>query len=799
MGRVRVHVSKPGEPIVPNTGIITAPQQTYTSNSDNETSFYFGLGIIITAFIVVLLSAFFYKKWKKQGFSKRQLIPRVVLLAILSFSLSFAALNFVKNSTEDTIGVALNDNLIVSTDDIDIYVELDDEPVFATASGTVKIGSGTEGGYILKTFLNASDLVLDGDDNKRISSISSSTPTALSEGTWGISTAEIAGSYQDENWFIPASNEIDATIIKSTTYQTVVDDSTIIHYGVYVDPDTEPGTYVGTINFTAIENLVMQNIAEWGDTVVAGQEVFAIDKRDGRKYSVARLNDGNIWMTQNLDHDIDSTKTYTPADTDIPANWTPSISTYQTDTTIWNNSPTTMESYDPGDKYWNGIINDGSGDPMDYMTDAGDSHYHLGNYYNWTAAVAMDDSSDYTAKTATDQSICPAGWTLPIDMGAKSVMALSESYNNDGIRLHSSPVYLPYSGVWRGTFYSDSFGRTGYYQSSVSYNGMGSYGLLISSNLSGITIIYRRTGESIRCVARPVISDLTYMQDFSKLQPGDKRSVLASMEEDKQYQLKDIRDEKIYWISKLRDGRVWMTQNLDLNLDSTITYTHEDTDLGWGSDTETLSWTPVRSTIDATNVTNNTITGWSNNFYTPYSVDPGNYYWTDTPYDSVTDIYLNGDFGSDPVKWKKDEPFAGNGEHGHIGNYYNWSAAIAVNDSHAFVSSTITNPTENPQNSICPAGWRLPIISDSGITNEFFILFVRYENGRAIVSSPPFYFVRGGQVFKTLSSSGSHGAYWSSTVSDSNYASRLLFYSDRYTPLADGNRKNGQSIRCIVR
>ena len=54
------------------------------------------------------------------------------------------------------------------------------------------------------------------------------------------------------------------------------------------------------------------------------------DTRDGKYYWVAKLPDNNCWMTQNLDLDLSTSKTLTPADTNIPRNWTPSTSTTTT-------------------------------------------------------------------------------------------------------------------------------------------------------------------------------------------------------------------------------------------------------------------------------------------------------------------------------------------------------------------------------------------------------------------------------------------------------------------------------------
>ena len=63
-------------------------------------------------------------------------------------------------------------------------------------------------------------------------------------------------------------------------------------------------------------------------------------------------------------------------------------------------------------------------------------------------------------------------------------------------------------------------------------------------------------------------------------------------------QLKDTRDGKYYWVSKLADGKCWMTQNLDLDLSTSIALTPTTSDVS-------SNWTPEYST--AMSVTSSTL------------------------------------------------------------------------------------------------------------------------------------------------------------------------------------------------
>ena len=284
--------------------------------------------------------------------------------------------------------------------------------------------------------------------------------------------------------------------------------------------------------------------------------------------------------------------------------------------------------------------------------------------------------------------------------------------------------------------------------------------------------------------------------------------------DDNELQVIDIRDNNIYWIAKLKDGHCWMTQNLDLDLDNTITYTHENTDLGWGSDTATQSWTPTNSTIQLnadgkTFPTMGSTATTDNNV--PKSLNVGDWYYagysgTGNVLPSTEVNYLT----TTNETYFKRTPYTVNGQHGHIGNYYNWSASVASNDTSAYTTSTYSDITGNPQNSICPAGWRLPTMSSvssstAGTTNEFLHLNYIYNNGdtnnsKAMEGSPLF-FVRGGYINgSSLTSSGNNGYYWSSTVYDSSRAYYLFFYAtsvNYYT--SSGGRNYGRTVRCVAR
>ncbi len=296
------------------------------------------------------------------------------------------------------------------------------------------------------------------------------------------------------------------------------------------------------------------------------------------------------------------------------------------------------------------------------------------------------------------------------------------------------------------------------------------------------------------------------------------------VDEQNTLQLVDIRDNKLYWITKLKDGHCWMTQNLDLDLSSDVALTSENTDLNDNSlsdayslhysydpNTRITTWTPQNATKHSATGAG---TNWATSNNVAYSLDPGEWYWDGD--DSTPNCnYLNASVGC--THFTQDRTNAN--RHLSVGNYYNWSAAIASDDSSSLASSTYGSASDpdainkNPQNSICPKGWRLPTISYKGnvvnSTSEFARINGLYNNGIAnndkkLIGSP-LWFVRSGRVNNddSLLDPGSGADYWSSTVNNSSYAYYLSFTATNVSSASYYDwiygRFLGRSVRCVAR
>ncbi|MBP5648155.1 hypothetical protein J6X04_02610, partial [Candidatus Saccharibacteria bacterium] len=379
-------------------------------------------------------------------------------------------------------------------------------------------------------------------------------------------------------------------------------------YKINISSTQLAGNYLGKVKYTLVHPVadypntfhIAQNVGIWKDQLDVGDTIVMMDIRDNKLYTAAKLADGNIWMTQDLNFNFDSSKTYTSKDTDLPENttWTPSISTHEPDDHSWSWSSDTPESYDPGEQYsltygdlgenylesclngtcddsiynllidkfkslvnaeryvmscsigtcdadiynqltdeWKAFINtcdssfeycDESAMPINYDDPdflKGPSQYRTGNYYNWTAAVAMNDTSGQVyspdsgvdlLSVTTDQSICPAGWTLPRPgTGEDSFGALLDAYNidydsfdsGDNDILQYEPLFFTSNGMWSG--YLNDY-DTGLYWTPVADFAPLSfdYQFSIGSYSDPLNYQLRDYGLSVRCIARPVSSSL---------------------------------------------------------------------------------------------------------------------------------------------------------------------------------------------------------------------------------------------------------------------------------------------------
>ncbi len=409
------------------------------------------------------------------------------------------------------------------------------------------------------------------------------TGTATSGGTsnWAmkVSASSAGDGAQIVNGFdnyssVPENYMKVAGLNRSTADETVGSEITTT-YAAYISGGQAAGTYSGKVKYVLVHPFsggasdadTMQNVANWGAGIDVGQEVSVQDARDGQEYTVGRIcteyngescNASQLWMTQNLDFKIDPSTPLTSENTNLTTStdtsgatldgyseengvitWTPS-STLATPATInstsvsgWtndNNKPYQAEGTQSNEDIY--VYNGNRYNVNRYNslalcmsaghTQAECTHYKVGNYYNFSAATAMNDSSEYTSQyTKMPNSICPAGWRLPNGPTSSSstvsefgTMLVAQgvwsgsgpSYATDGFTrinttgIHGDPLYFVRSGYVNGS--SLYYMADGYYWSSAVISNIYSYSLgFASSGVSPDGSPNHSYGLSVRCVA----------------------------------------------------------------------------------------------------------------------------------------------------------------------------------------------------------------------------------------------------------------------------------------------------------
>lgn len=251
-----------------------------------------------------------------------------------------------------------------------------------------------------------------------------------------------------------------------------------------------------------------------------------IDSRNGTYYWVAKLKDGNCWMTQNLDLDLTNDTSLTPEDSDVSQNWNPPVTTEKDGIITDNNDTKGVYSWDFGFYVKN--------DPNDYDSNCGsiktmgsctgwtdvarltpattewigsvdnivsgntyDAHFLIGNFYQWDAATAGTGDT-ITSENATD-SICPKGWRLP-NGGFGEFSSLFES-SVYGTTITQVPYYYIPAGSIESGFLKFA-GNSGAYWSSTANS---SLAYCLGFDIAGVypsVDSSRSHGYSVRCIAR---------------------------------------------------------------------------------------------------------------------------------------------------------------------------------------------------------------------------------------------------------------------------------------------------------
>lgn len=245
-----------------------------------------------------------------------------------------------------------------------------------------------------------------------------------------------------------------------------------------------------------------------------GQMTALTDTRDGQTYTVAKLDDGKCWMTENLRFDIEtngnkinSTNTNNPDISFVSA-----VSQNPAPATTW----CIEESSDCVDK-----ITYNNENLKSLNTANSNRSYDNGVYYNWYTATAGNGTYS-TAGRNVSGDICPAGWRLPTgyqtgDFGVllgtifgvdySNTWSINNSTNPTGTVVVKKIRSYPYNFAYSGIANNDGIASVG-----QSIDLWGAYGDTFvftrgfwatrDETSPGTGMRYKANGATVRCIAQ---------------------------------------------------------------------------------------------------------------------------------------------------------------------------------------------------------------------------------------------------------------------------------------------------------
>ncbi len=630
---------------------------------------------------------------------------------------------------------------------------------------TIKVGTNNLYGYKLFVSTASStsntDLVNIADNTKTIENLNTSYSASDFENCtstntncmnkWGYRlTPNAPASSGSYGIFTPS----DSTPIMEST-EPVNEDTATMGFAAKIDYNKPAGQYELDLSFKALPTVTtyyMQDIATdqtLANTVCTEEPTVVIDKRDEQAYTIRRIN-GTCWMVENLQFtgtELDSTTSniapeYTPQN--------PYVATYYD---LESDGGTGNSCHSGSGGYINSCIHKAEitiqNTPIDHDSP---SITTSTVWYNYAAATAGTITGLHNTNPQL-YDICPSGWRLP---NLSEIQYIGSDDANIDIFAAITGGYYSYSGNLLDTTILGSW-----WSSTTTSKDNVRWLLIHKNDTLGFydTVEGRVSGRYIRCVMSPTtINNLTYMQDFAKLNESDnavkKTQVINSMTTDQAYTLNDIRDNQTYDIKKLGDGNVWMTDNLLLGYNASnptnydVTITSANTNIT--DSTKTIKF------YDA--ISNKASGGYcyaTYNYSTEVGTGNGN---------SYPCIHSGSDNNGDDTVW------------------YNYAAASA---------GTITglNNTTEASQDICSAGWRLPN------TTEHANLISYVSNYNLVYGG---YYVGG-----VLNDASVRSYWWSSSVGTTTtpplFRNTLRYYSGEVLVRNNYRGTDGLYVRCVAK
>ena len=556
--------------------------------------------------------------------------------------------------------------------------------------------------------------------------------------------------------------------------------------------------------------------------VAAGS--FALkDIRDGKKYLVRRLADGNCWMTQNLDLELYSSMTLTSKDTDINYDgngtrgdsWTLGSTTQPGGSlnTDWQ-SKHGIESVTITKKIYasatdSTVTNGGGSGEVTGACTGGTETAPCFAYVATTqtnaqpSAISSQPSSGVTYGTITDSTLKVASTTggVAADYTAGTAVAIYTIWakqvtgiSRDGANIATERTQ--WNSVIKGTSCTMAFDVNGQiYDIGDGY-------VACETETTGAPTITQYDGMAGYGINVPnlKIGDTTIIATSSTAN-------LATTAGDFRWQNNGADGAHVYDQGPTKYENRFTPSGGSLTVDGTsIPYQAKDSSTGASTTTTTAS-SVYQSCDGSATLTTSTF----NSDTATYTIgtttgETGSSLEGYTFLTCLTAI-------ADSINKTVGEPAA---DSGFAGNWYNWYAATAG-------SGTSSMSGTDAPDSICPRGWRLPgntgtksfanLLTTADSENPFidladnlsgynYNLATSGSNLDTSLLSTPLAFIRSGRYDYATSDPylmNAHGQFWSNRSSSSLLSVFGKLVSSSYNTDTNYSKNTGNSVRCVAR
>lgn len=356
-------------------------------------------------------------------------------------------------------------------------------------------------GYTAYASVANTDFVKDNSPTDIIPTIPHVTPNRTDDfpvNHWGLGFPE-----EDPNTFLPATTDM-----RIESVGTPVQDRSVgMLIGTRINSDVPAGHYNCTITFQVTPNVIPDTIrsidylqqmnTEVAASMQEGDSYKLRDSRNNKEYWIVKEN-GQIYMQQNLDLEFTNeigeggTPVYTvlaPVNSDVADERTMLL------ITPWGTSANEIYYFSGDDKYYpNGYEGPEDIEDMSPLDDI-DLIYSAGSYYSWNSATAGSGAAVIAADTAAAESICPAGWRLPLASEANIVGKVGSVRSGHLDTSTGSSIIGIYDGI------DEDSGALYLWTAESGANATDAKYIKVTTSSVSVLEGARTEGYSVRCIA----------------------------------------------------------------------------------------------------------------------------------------------------------------------------------------------------------------------------------------------------------------------------------------------------------